>query len=208
CPQTHYAIAGVCAPPSSDVEVPFSRTRAGTVTGVAVNIASLISVMLQPYMPGVSATIQRQLCVPKACNVLMDTFLCLLPPGHQIGTVSPLFQKLESEQIEALRKRFGGGQLEDSTLELKAHAACVASANVTPPGPGGGVVLAGDPQKAKELAEELAKQANHVRQLKANKAEKGQIDAEVAKLLELKKQLALAEGKTPEPPAPMGKKRK
>lgn len=47
-----------------------------------------------------------------------------------------------------------------------------------------------------------------MRQLKASKAEKGQIDAEVAKLLELKKQLALAEGKTPEPPAPKGKKRK
>lgn len=57
------------------------------MTGVAVNIASLISVMLQPYMPSISATIQRQLCVPKACNVLTDTFHCLLPPGHQIGTV-------------------------------------------------------------------------------------------------------------------------
>uniref|UniRef100_A0A8C3P8X0 Methionine--tRNA ligase, cytoplasmic n=1 Tax=Chrysemys picta bellii TaxID=8478 RepID=A0A8C3P8X0_CHRPI len=163
-------------------------TRAGTVTGVAVNIASLISVMLQPYMPSISATIQRQLCVPQACNVLTDTFLCLLPPGHQIGTVTPLFQKLESEQIEALRKRFGGGQVS--------------------PNPDPCAVLAGDPQKVKELAEEVAKQADRVRQLKASKAEKGQIDAEVAKLLELKKQLALAEGKTPEPPAPKGKKRK
>ncbi|XP_050781362.1 methionine--tRNA ligase, cytoplasmic isoform X1 [Gopherus flavomarginatus] len=183
------------------------RTRAGTVTGVAINIAALISVMLQPYMPGISATIQRQLCVPQACNVLMDTFLCLLPPGHQIGTVTPLFQKLENEQIEALRKQFGGGQPEDSTLELQAQAARVASADMTPPGPGGGAVLAGDPQKVKELAEEVAKQADHVRQLKASKAEKGQIDGEVAKLLELKKQLALAEGKTPELPAPKGKRK-
>uniref|UniRef100_A0A8C3HW67 Methionine--tRNA ligase, cytoplasmic n=1 Tax=Chrysemys picta bellii TaxID=8478 RepID=A0A8C3HW67_CHRPI len=160
------------------------RTRAGTVTGVAVNIASLISVMLQPYMPSISATIQRQLCVPQACNVLTDTFLCLLPPGHQIGTVTPLFQKLESEQIEALRKRFGGGQV---------------SPNPDPcPLPGAST----------ELTVALCAQADRVRQLKASKAEKGQIDAEVAKLLELKKQLALAEGKTPEPPAPKGKKRK
>ncbi|XP_074836360.1 methionine--tRNA ligase, cytoplasmic isoform X3 [Carettochelys insculpta] len=166
------------------------RARAGTVTGVAVNIAALLSVMLQPYMPSISATIQRQLCLPQACNVLTDAFLCLLPAGHQIGTVSPLFQKLESEQIEALRKRFGGGQ---------AHAAAMASSDVTPPG------LAGDPQKAQELAEEVARQGDHVRQLKARKAEKGQIDAAVAKLLELKKQLALAEGRDPAPP---GKKRK
>ncbi|XP_075757891.1 methionine--tRNA ligase, cytoplasmic isoform X2 [Pelodiscus sinensis] len=175
------------------------RVRAGTVTGVAINIASLISVMLQPYMPSVSATIQRQLCMPQAYSVLPDAFLCLLPPGHQIGTVSPLFQKLENEQIEALKKRFGGGQ---------AHAARVAAANQTPPGAGEGAGLAGDPQKAKELAEEVAKQGAHVRQLKASKQEKGQIDAAVARLLELKQQLALAEGKTPEPLAAKGKKKK
>uniref|UniRef100_A0A8C3XPT4 Methionine--tRNA ligase, cytoplasmic n=1 Tax=Chelydra serpentina TaxID=8475 RepID=A0A8C3XPT4_CHESE len=162
------------------------RARAGTVTGVAVNIASLISVMLQPYMPSVSATIQHQLCVPQACNVLTDTFLCLLPPGHHIGTVSPLFQKLENEQIETLRKRFGGGQ--------------VRKGDSPPTGQGG--------SQGTELTAALCAQADHVRQLKASKAEKGQIDAEVAKLLELKKLLALAEGKTPEPPAPKGKKRK
>uniref|UniRef100_K7G4T8 methionine--tRNA ligase n=1 Tax=Pelodiscus sinensis TaxID=13735 RepID=K7G4T8_PELSI len=182
---------GAGAGGGSDAAAPFSRVRAGTVTGVAINIASLISVMLQPYMPSVSATIQRQLCMPQAYSVLPDAFLCLLPPGHQIGTVSPLFQKLENEQIEALRKRFGGGQ-----------------ANQTPPGAGEGAGLAGDPQKAKELAEEVAKQGAHVRQLKASKQEKGQIDAAVARLLELKQQLALAEGKTPEPLAAKGKKKK
>lgn len=51
-------------------------------------------------------------------------------------------------------------------------------------------------------------QGNHVRQLKANKAEKAQVDMEVAKLLELKKQLALAEGKSPEVPVPKGKRKK
>ncbi|KAM6225774.1 methionine--tRNA ligase, cytoplasmic-like [Porphyrio hochstetteri] len=54
-----------------------------------------------------------------------------------------------------------------------------------------------NPQLIQELIEEVAKQGNHVRQLKANKVEKTQIDLEVSKLLELKKQLALAEGKSP-----------
>lgn len=89
----------------------------------------------------------------------------------------------------------------------------------------------GDPQLIQELQERVATQVsgweglplpcpprpplqsplcqgNHVRQLKANKAEKAQVDAEVAKLLELKKQLALAEGKSPEVPAPKGKWKK
>lgn len=47
-----------------------------------------------------------------------------------------------------------------------------------------------------------------MRQLKASKAEKAQVDAEVAKLLELKQQLAVAEGKTPEVPVPKGKRKK
>uniref|UniRef100_A0A8C0AZN8 Methionine--tRNA ligase, cytoplasmic n=2 Tax=Buteo TaxID=30396 RepID=A0A8C0AZN8_9AVES len=166
------------------------RQRAGTVTGVAVNMASMLAVMLQPYMPSVSLAIQGQLCIPPDCFVLSHNFTCTLPPGHRVGTVSPLFQKLEHDQIEALRKRFGGGQAKQTP-----------PASVT-------VMAPGDPQLIQELTEEVAKQGNHVRQLKANKAEKAQVDAEVAKLLELKKQLALAEGKSPEVLVPKGKRKK
>lgn len=55
--------------------------------GVSVNIASLLSIILQPYMPSVSTTIQAQLCVPPDYNVLTNDFVCTLPAGHQIGTV-------------------------------------------------------------------------------------------------------------------------
>ena len=50
-------------------------------------------------------------------------------------------------------------------------------------------------------------QGDQVRQLKANKAEKAVIDAAVAELLNLKKLLSLAEGKTPEAPS-AGKNKK
>ncbi|KFU89763.1 Methionine--tRNA ligase, cytoplasmic, partial [Chaetura pelagica] len=170
------------------------RQRAGTVTGVAVTMAALLAVLLQPYMPSVSAAIQGQLCIPPDCFVLSHSLTCTLPPGHRVGTVSPLFQKLENDQIEALRKRFGGGQAK----QAPPASACPAA---TPPTPG-------DPQLIQVLTEEVAKQGNHVRQLKANKAEKAQVDVEVAKLLELKKQLALAEGKTPEVSVPKGKRKK
>ena len=63
------------------------RQRAGTVTGVAVNMASLLAVMLQPYMPSVSLAIQGQLCIPPGCFVLSHDFACTLPPGHHVGTV-------------------------------------------------------------------------------------------------------------------------
>nr|XP_060618966.1 methionine--tRNA ligase, cytoplasmic isoform X1 [Anolis sagrei ordinatus] len=155
------------------------KKRAGTVIGVAVNIASLLSVVLQPYMPNVSATIQQQLCIPAHCNVVSNDFVCTLPAGHQIGTVTPLFQKLEAEQIENLRKRFGGGQLEDFPLKPKQKAAANGDSTLG----------------SKELQDEVAKQDNYVQQLKAQKAEKQQIDAAVSKLGELQKQLSLAGGK-------------
>lgn len=153
-----------------------------------MNIAALLSVMLQPYMPTVSATIQAQLQLPPpACSILPTNFLCTLPAGHQIGTVSPLFQKLENDQIENLKQRFSGGQ---------AKASPKTAAELTTAGP----------QQIQALTEEVTKQGNIVRELKAQKADKNQIAAEVAKLLDLKKQLALAEGKPLE--TPKGKKKK
>ncbi|XP_027782034.1 methionine--tRNA ligase, cytoplasmic isoform X1 [Marmota flaviventris] len=166
------------------------RQRAGTVTGLAVNIAALLSTMLQPFMPMVSTTIQAQLQLPlPACSVLPTNFLCTLPAGHQIGTVTPLFQKLENDQIESLRQRFGGGQ-------AKVFPKPAVAETVTTVGP----------QQIQILMDEVTKQGNIVRELKAQKADKNQVAAEVAKLLDLKKQLALAEGKPLE--TPKGKKKK
>ena len=50
-------------------------------------------------------------------------------------------------------------------------------------------------------------QGNVVRELKTNKAEKSLVDTEVAKLLDLKKQLALAQGQDPAASAGGGKKK-
>lgn len=47
------------------------RSRAGSLIGLCVNITCLLSVMLQPYMPVVSAEIQRQIQVP--CAIYSDT---------------------------------------------------------------------------------------------------------------------------------------
>ncbi|KAK7898962.1 hypothetical protein WMY93_019815 [Mugilogobius chulae] len=68
------------------------RQRAGTVTGVSVNVSCLLSVMLLPYMPTVSQTIRDQLNAPPSCiNTMLQgsgTFVCALSAGHRIGTVS------------------------------------------------------------------------------------------------------------------------
>ena len=60
----------------------------------------------------------------------------------------------------------------------------------------------------RKLNQTLLLQGLVVRELKAAKAEKSAIDAEVAKLLDLKKQLALAQGLDPAAAAPSGGKKK
>ncbi|XP_014747287.1 PREDICTED: methionine--tRNA ligase, cytoplasmic [Sturnus vulgaris] len=172
------------------------RQRAGTVTGVAVNVAAALAALLQPFVPGVSAAIQEQLQIPPERCGFGPGLTCTLPAGHRIGTVSPLFQKLEPEQVEALRQRFGGGQDKQPPP---------SSASAPPPAPNTSAAP-GDPKLIQELTEQVAKQGNLVRQLKAAQVEKAQVDAQVAKLLELKQQLALAEGRSPE--VPKGKRKK
>lgn len=47
-------------------------------------------------------------------HIFFFDFLPLLPPANPLySQVSPLFQKLEVDQIEALKKRFGGQQVFD-----------------------------------------------------------------------------------------------
>ncbi|KAM9320970.1 methionine--tRNA ligase, cytoplasmic [Gastrophryne carolinensis] len=179
------------------------QKRAGTVTGLAVNMAALLSIMLHPYMPTISSVIREQLLMPEEANVLTCDFHCLLPSGHRIGAVSPLFQKLENDQIESLRKRFGGGQVSADPFEEKVKTASTPAACPVKESP-----KVGDPQRIQELMKAVEKQGNHVRELKGKAAEKSVIDKEVQTLLALKKELALAEGKTPEPPAQKGKKKK
>jgi len=63
------------------------RARAGTIVGLAANIACLLSVLVQPYMPEVSKTIQTQLNAPPSCNIIHHEFVPQLLPGHRIGKV-------------------------------------------------------------------------------------------------------------------------
>ncbi|XP_069614661.1 methionine--tRNA ligase, cytoplasmic isoform X2 [Ranitomeya imitator] len=175
---------------------PQEQTRAGTVTGMAVNMAALLSVMLQPYMPSISEVIQEQLLMPQEASVLTMDFHCILPQGHRIGAVSPLFQKLENDQIESLRKRFGGGQVK---AEPKAPSPLADTDKET--------AEVGDPERIKGLMQEVEKQGIVVRELKGKKAEKSVIDGEVQKLLALKEKLTLAEGKTPAAPVQKRKKK-
>lgn len=63
-----------------------------------------------------------------------------------------------------------------------------------------------DPSRIQELTEQVAKQGNCVRQLKASGSDRARIDSEVGKLLALKRELALAQNMSPDGPRGKGKK--
>ena len=87
-------------------------------------------------------------------------------------------REIKAEEIQNLKERFAGRSKPSS---------------VSPPK----TVAATGTNDAKKLEEQVAAQGDVVRSLKESKADKGDIKIAVDKLLDLKKQLALAQGKDP-----------
>uniref|UniRef100_H2YYM3 methionine--tRNA ligase n=1 Tax=Ciona savignyi TaxID=51511 RepID=H2YYM3_CIOSA len=145
------------------------KLRAGSVTSVAANISCLLSILIHPYMPHTSQVIQQQINYPSDGNMIPDSITRMLPSGHTINQPAPLFRKLEEAEISEYKSKFAGRQ------EKKPD----------PP------IMNGN------LEDEVSKQGLIVRELKAAKADKDKITREVAKLLELKKKLAISKGENP-----------
>ncbi|KAK3736631.1 hypothetical protein QZH41_005599 [Actinostola sp. cb2023] len=127
--------------------------------------------------------------VDEDANVLTQHFLPVLKPGHKIGQPKPLFQKIEPSIADELKKKFAGQRKE--TPEKPSDSPTVCKGN----------------QDIDKLQSEVTAQGEKIRGLKANKADKAVIDAEVVRLLDMKKQFALAQGKDPNSAPSKGKKK-
>lgn len=107
--------------------------------GLCANIAFLLSTLLYPYMPNVSASIRRQLNLPafsvltdkpeySSENIISDSyefpvfynkFYRFLTPGHKIGTILPLFKRIGDADVKTWREKFGGQQQAAKPEETK-----------------------------------------------------------------------------------------
>jgi len=163
------------------------KARAGTVVALSLNISCLLSVLIQPFMPQFSEQLQKQLQAPACVNRIPDKFYVMLPPGHKIGEPSPLIAEIKLDRINELKVKYAGKQ-----SSRNKSSAEVSKQDV-------------DPAAAARLEKEVAAQADKVRDIKAAKADKNTISSEVEKLLELKKQLSLAQGVDPAPDSKKGK---
>merc|ERR1712083_676146 len=80
----------------------------GTVVALSINISCLLSILLKPFLPDMSAELQKQLNTDM--DLLPTSFTQLLPPGHKINEPRPLVAEIKAAQIEDLKKRFAGQQ--------------------------------------------------------------------------------------------------
>jgi methionyl-tRNA synthetase len=86
------------------------RSRAGSVTSLAVNVSFLLSVLISPFMPTVSKSIRTQLAASDDELVIDGHFTQFLPDGHHIGKPEPLFKKIELSQVQEFKLAYGGKQ--------------------------------------------------------------------------------------------------
>jgi methionyl-tRNA synthetase len=106
---------------------------------------------------------------------MMNAFRCFLAEGHKIGTPGPLIREIKQDEINALKARFAGRSQSKSPPKT-----------VTP-----------GKDQVQDLENQVTAQGDAVRKLKESKADKAVIKEAVDKLLALKKDLALAQGKDP-----------
>uniref|UniRef100_A0A0K0ERC7 Methionine--tRNA ligase, cytoplasmic n=1 Tax=Strongyloides stercoralis TaxID=6248 RepID=A0A0K0ERC7_STRER len=94
------------------------KRRAETVIAVSANLVYLLSVVLYPYMPKVSEEIRKQ-CNKNELTVFSKHMLCVLKPGHKIGTPATLFAKLENEDIATFKAKFGTSSKTETKTDKK-----------------------------------------------------------------------------------------
>lgn len=80
--------------------------RCAQVIARALNLIYVLSVLIEPYMPGTAASICAQLNAPK--RAVPTAFALDLLPGHTIGAPALLFSQISEASLEAWRVRFGG----------------------------------------------------------------------------------------------------
>jgi methionyl-tRNA synthetase len=165
-----------------------NSTRCAQVVTRAVNLIYVLSALVYPFMPSISASILSQLNAPARAVPL--SFSIDILSGHQIGTPEHLFKKIEEKMAGVWRAKFAGN-----------NPAPAAPANESPKRKAAAKKSARNPaeERAREvdgpkspealaLDAKIVEQGHIVRDLKARTPRTKEIDEETAAAIaELKK---------------------
>eukprot|EP01137_Pigoraptor_chileana_P032789 Opistho-2@22748 len=177
--------------------------RAATAIAACVSCVHLLATLLHPYMPTTADQILLQLNALRL-PLLDEHFRITIPEGHSIGEPKPLFAKIEPSVADELKKRFAGTQAQQAATAAATTAKSQSAASPSP-----APASASSPVDIATIEAEVNAQGEKVRKLKAEKADKKVVDAEVASLLALKGKLTAAKSQataapttSPAAPAP------
>lgn len=85
-------------------------SRCSTIITVALNLAYLLSALLDPFIPTTAADIRRILNAP--ARKIPDTFdVNVIEQGHPLGESFHLFSRIEEFRLKELRAKFSGKQV-------------------------------------------------------------------------------------------------
>ncbi|KAL6258659.1 hypothetical protein P5V15_010612 [Pogonomyrmex californicus] len=98
------------------------KKRAGTIVAICCNLACLLSALLAPFMPATAKQLRSQLGLSnKSYGYIPETITSMLPTWHKIGKPTPLFTKIEDQNIEMLREKYAGQQETNGTVQLSTN---------------------------------------------------------------------------------------
>ncbi len=88
------------------------RPRAAVAVRTAIQLVRLYATVSAPFVPDASAAILKTLGLPPPTAGDWPTdrseILSAIPAGHPVERPAPLFRKIENDDIDAWRARFGG----------------------------------------------------------------------------------------------------
>ncbi|KAI8853017.1 tRNA synthetases class I (M)-domain-containing protein [Chytridium lagenaria] len=162
-----------------------SRDRCNTVVGVTLNLFYLLSAIVAPYLPKTSESILRQLNAPT--RRITDTWEANdILPGHHLGKVELLFQRIDEKRIDELRAKYSGTGSKAATdvKDAKKKKSKAASALLTE-----APATVDKTESIMAFEAEIKEKGELVRKLKAEKAAAEDLKAALDGLLEAKQKL-------------------
>ncbi|PRD26258.1 UNVERIFIED_CONTAM: Methionine--tRNA ligase [Trichonephila clavipes] len=96
------------------------KLRAGTVLGLSANICCLLCTLMEPYMPDTCNSLKVQLNTQPIHHVLVDNFVCLLPPGHKIGKESSSASVKKSAETKSVENSLPNGTSPEEIANIES----------------------------------------------------------------------------------------
>jgi methionyl-tRNA synthetase len=96
--------------------------KTAAVVGLGVNLITLLSAILRPFMPSTADAIATQIHLSDTLLIPEKWAADALKSGHKIGTAQRLFSQIPAEKETEWREQFGGEEVKKFKEEQRLKA--------------------------------------------------------------------------------------